>query len=99
MALAFTLVLSVSRLGDFLALSLGANIAQWFGAFTWTLIVACGLCVVSLLFTILYFFVDKYSERRYYRKPVEPTPFGLETFKCVLRFDVRFWIVSLLCMT
>lgn len=101
MAMAFALVLSVSRLGDFLALSSGAYIFRTWGGgnFDFTLIVACGMCIISLFFTVVYFFVDKFSERRYLRNKTEPEPFSMENFKCVLRFDLRFWLISILCMT
>eukprot|EP01108_Squamamoeba_japonica_P004756 TRINITY_DN3767_c0_g1_i1.p1 TRINITY_DN3767_c0_g1~~TRINITY_DN3767_c0_g1_i1.p1 ORF type:complete len:472 (-),score=275.42 TRINITY_DN3767_c0_g1_i1:26-1441(-) len=99
MAMAFALVLSVSRLGDFLALFLGGRIADYFGSFQSTLIAAAGLCILSFLCSALYFAVDKWSERRYYRPKPEPAPFGWENFKCVTRFELRFWLISLLCMT
>lgn len=98
LSMAFALALSVSRLGDFLAVSFGDIIAKQLGGFDWTLIVACGLCVVSLIGTLVYFAIDKWSERRYFRPKPEPQPFGWDNFRCVTKFDVRFWIVCFLCM-
>jgi len=99
MAMAFALVLSMSRLGDFLSLITGQQIADYFGGFDYTLLVAAALSGVSMLAVIIYFIVDKYSRKRYYRKYLTPEPFGLDNFRCVLRFESRFWLVSLLCMT
>lgn len=98
MAMAFALALSVSRLGDFLAVFFGAVIAETFGSFQWTLIVACALTLLSFLGTLAYFFIDKWSARHYYRPKPEPQKFGWDNFRCVAKFDGRFWIISFLCM-
>jgi len=89
----------MSRLGDFLSLISGQKIADYFGGFDYTLMAAAALSGVSMLAVIAYFVIDKYSRTRYYRKYLAPEPFGWENFRCVLRFEARFWLVSLLCMT
>jgi MFS family permease len=99
MAMAFALTISMSRLGDFLSLISGQKIADYFGGFDYTLMTAAALSGVSMLAVIAYFVIDKYSRTRYYRKYLTPEPFGWENFRCVLRFEARFWLVSLCCMT
>jgi MFS family permease len=98
MSMAFALALSMSRLGDFLAVFFGARIANAFGGFEYTLLAASALTLLSFVGTLLYFFIDKWSQRRYHRNKPEPQPFGWNNFKCVAKFDVRFWIISFLCM-
>lgn len=99
LAMALGITLSVSRLGDYLSLSLSAPIANLLGGFQWALWAGAVLCGLSYAAAWLYSFMDRYGEARVAsRKPADPSENELN-FGAVLRFDVRFWIVSFLCMT
>jgi len=87
--------LSMSRLGDFLTLTLSAIIAKAFGSFIYSLWAGAILCVVSFIAVIVYGIFDRSAERYFPDRKVNPADNELN-FKAVLHFDVRFFIVSLL---
>ncbi|PRP86283.1 hypothetical protein PROFUN_05424 [Planoprotostelium fungivorum] len=99
LALALGFTLSMSRLGDYLALSFSPQIAKLFGgdwiAALWFGTVLAGISVGAVL---LYSVLDKASERYFPDRKIDPEENALN-FKAILQFDARFWIVSLLCMT
>jgi len=97
LAFAMGLVLSVSRLGDFLALSITSNLVSALGDFRHALWVGTALCTLSFIFVMLYGFLDKYAEKYVKRGPIDPTENELN-FRAVAHFDARFWILSFLCM-
>jgi len=97
LAFAMGLVLSMSRLGDFLALTLAANLAKWFGGFQYALWAGVALCTISFMSVLVYSFLDKRSERYFANRIVDPNENALN-FKSVLHFDPRFWLVSIVCM-
>jgi len=97
LAVAMGLTLSMSRLGDFLSLALGGNLANWFGGYTATLWIGAGLMTVSLVACIVYSIMDKVAEKHFTRV-VDPSQNELN-FKAVLNFDIRFWAISFLCLT
>jgi len=98
LAFAMGLVLSISRLGDFLALSITSYLVQGLGDFRHALWVGTALCALSFIFVMVYGFLDKYSEKYVKRGPIDPTENELN-FRAITNFDVRFWILSFLCMS
>jgi len=97
LAFAMGLVLSMSRLGDFLALALAANLAVWFGSFKYALWAGTVLCTLSFLSVIIYSLLDKRAEK-FYPNRTENAEENAINFKAVLHFDPRFWLVSIVCM-
>jgi MFS family permease len=97
LALAMGLVLSVSRLGDFLALFLTTQLVESLGDFRLALWVGTVLCTLSFLAVVAYGFLDRYAERFVKRGPTDPAENELN-FRAVKGFDARFWIISFLCM-
>jgi MFS family permease len=95
--MAMGLVLSMSRLGDFLAIATSARIASLFGDFRWALWFGTILCGVSLLATVIYGVLDKAAEK-HFNRVVDPSENDFN-FKAIFHFDLRFWLVSFLCMT
>eukprot|EP01120_Amphizonella_sp_Union-15-10_P001582 TRINITY_DN1173_c0_g1_i2.p1 TRINITY_DN1173_c0_g1~~TRINITY_DN1173_c0_g1_i2.p1 ORF type:complete len:397 (-),score=29.20 TRINITY_DN1173_c0_g1_i2:54-1244(-) len=93
MAMAFGIVLSMSRLGDFLALNLGGKIALLHTGLNYrlTLIVGACLCGLSFFCVFIYSVLDKLAERMIYRPPL---PKETINFKAVKHFDPRFWLIS-----
>jgi len=98
LAMAMGLVLSMSRLGDFLALTVSANIAELFHDFRYSLWFGTILCGLSFVAVIVYGIFDKLAEKHIPNRVVDPSQNQLN-FSAVLRFDSRFWVVSFLCMT
>jgi len=97
LAFAMGLVLSTARMGDFLAIALSAEIATWFGNYKLVLWLGCILCGVSLLATIIYGVFDRSTERYFPGRIQDPSENQLN-FKAVRHFDVRFWLVCIVCM-
>jgi len=97
LAFAMGLTLSMSRLGDFLAVALGATIAHVAGTYKATLWAGAVLCGISFVSTIVYGLLDKPAEK-YFNRVVDPTENELN-FKAVRYFDVRFWLVSFVCLS
>jgi len=94
---AMGVVLSASRLGDFLALALESSLASLLGGYTrvlWLGVVLCGISMVSVL---IYGLLDKASERYFPNRVQDPSENALN-FKAVPHFDVRFWLVCVVCM-
>lgn len=97
LAFSMSLTLSVARLGDFLSLAISNYIATGFGSYHAVLWIGAILCGVSFVSVIIYSILDKAAERALPdRKPVSSE--NPLQFKAVLKFDVRFWIIALLCM-
>jgi len=102
LAMSLGIVLSISRLGDFLALSESVQIASLFGDLDsgWkaALWVGAVLCAVSFCATLLYGFLDRLAEPHLINRepPPEENPLN---FRAVLHFDARFWLISFCCMT
>lgn len=104
LAMAFGLVLAVSRLGDFLAVSIGpiianafsgTGIAEGFQGYRATLWVGAMFTGVSFAFTFIYSFADKWTANKYPKKPLAPEKVN---FFAILRFDARFWLISFITM-
>jgi len=97
LAFAMGLVLSMSRLGDFLALFLAADIAVWAKDYKVVMWLGVCLCGLSFLSVILYGMLDKRSERYFPNRKTDPEENALN-FKAVLHFDPRFWLIAIVCM-
>ncbi|MDD5570599.1 MAG: MFS transporter [Bacteroidales bacterium] len=97
LSFAFGLNLTVARLGSFLAL----NSPTWGKSFYtyWQdpLFVGVGAGVISVLTLSIYYFIDKYSEKRY-DLPAEGNQDKID-FKGLFKFGKSFWFISLLCVT
>jgi len=98
LALALGLTLSMSRLGDYLALSFSPQLADAVGDYKIALWFGAILSGISVLAVIIYSVLDKISEKHFPDRAVDPNENALN-FKAILSFDARFWIVSFLCMT
>jgi len=96
-ALAMGLVLSASRLGDLLSISLATEMVDLAG-FKAALWLGAVLCGVSFLAAVTYCIMDKSAEKYLHRDSSDGTQEEFN-FKAVLHFDVRFWLISILCMT
>jgi MFS family permease len=96
LAMAFGIVLSMSRLGDFLATSVGGQIAVAFHDYRATLYTGVILTAVSLFAVILYSFLDKYADKKLEREPLPPEKIN---FKAITKFDTRFWLLSFVTLT
>jgi MFS family permease len=95
MAMAFGIVLSLSRLGDYLAVTQGGNIARLFGTYRATLWTGVALTVLSYISVIVYSIMDKYADKIVKRNAPPPEKLNL---LAVFKFDGRFWLVSLLTL-
>jgi MFS family permease len=95
LAFAMGLVLSASRLGDLIALSLVAVITKAFD-FRVALWVGVVLTIMSFIAVIGYSIMDKASEK-YFNRVVDPSENDFN-LRAIFHFDVRFWILSFLCM-
>lgn len=94
--MAFGLVLSASRLGDSLSISLaGPVVASLKSGYVGWLWIGAGICLGSVLAVVAYCVLDKWSERYHQKKAVAPEKVN---WGAVLTFDSRFWIISLLTM-
>eukprot|EP01119_Soliformovum_irregulare_P001598 TRINITY_DN1131_c0_g1_i1.p1 TRINITY_DN1131_c0_g1~~TRINITY_DN1131_c0_g1_i1.p1 ORF type:complete len:475 (+),score=90.57 TRINITY_DN1131_c0_g1_i1:29-1426(+) len=98
LAFAMGLALSISRLGDFLALSVTSSIAHKMGSFDWILWGGAILIAISLGSVLIYSVMDKASERFFPNRVVDPTENQLN-FRAVLRFDLRFWLIAIACLS
>jgi len=100
LAFAMGLVLSMSRLGDYIALTWTPSIADGLfgGNFIYILWIGAFLCGVSLISVIVYSLVDKATEKYFVGRTINPEENALN-FKAVLKFDTRFWLVAFICMT
>jgi MFS family permease len=96
LAFAMGIVLSMSRLGDFLALAITVELVKAVGDFRETLWIGTILCAFSFFCVMLYGIFDKKAEK-YVPTIIDPTENELN-FKAIFHFDVRFWIISCLCM-
>jgi MFS family permease len=95
MAMAFGLVLSASRLGDSLSISLAGPVIQAMGNYVGWLWIGAVICFVSVLAVVAYGFLDKWSEKYHQKKAAPPEKVN---WGAVLTFDSRFWVISLLTM-
>lgn len=95
MAMAFGLVLSASRLGDSLSISLAGPIVDAMGNYRGWLWIGTAICGASVLAVVAYIFLDRWSEKYHQKKAAAPEKMNWTAF---LRFDSRFWLISLLTM-
>jgi MFS family permease len=95
MAMAFGLVLSVSRLGDSLSISLAGPVVKAMKGYTGWLWIGAAICFMSVLAVVAYAILDKWSEKYHQKKGAAPEKIN---WGAVLTFDSRFWIISLLTM-
>ena len=97
MALAFGIVLTVSRLGTLFSFNTGELISSHFGGYRYSLMAAVLFCAISLLANIVYIFMDRYGE-----KTITLSDEGTEekiVFKDLKFFNSSFWYVTFLCVT
>lgn len=97
LAFAMGLVLSMSRLGDFIAIFAGAKFAILFGNYKMVLWLGCMLCACSFLAVIIYGIMDKSTEKYFPNRKQDPSENAVN-FKAVLYFDARFWLIAIVCM-
>lgn len=95
MAMAFGLVLSASRLGDSLSISLAGPIVEAMGNYVGWLWIGAVICFISVLAVVAYAVLDRWSEKYHQKKAAAPEKMNWTAF---LHFDSRFWIISLLTM-
>jgi MFS family permease len=97
LSFAFGINLSIARLGSFLALN-SPSWAKGIYSQGWQppLLIAAASGVFCLLFIIVYFFIEKSSEKRYdLGQPEKPDNIDL---KGIFSFSRSFWLISLLCV-
>lgn len=95
MAMAFGLVLSASRLGDSLSISLAGPIVSAMGDYRGWLWIGAVICFISVLAVVVYAILDRWSEKYHQKKAAAPEKMNWTAF---LYFDSRFWLISLLTM-
>lgn len=95
MAMAFGLVLSASRLGDSLSISLAGPVVNAMGNYKGWLWIGAVICFGSVLACVAYSLLDRWSEKYHQKKAAAPEKMNWTAF---LRFDPRFWVISLLTM-
>lgn len=93
MAMAFGLVLSVSRLGDSLSISLANPVVSALKSYTGWLWIGAAICFMSVLAVVAYAILDKWSEKYHSKKKAAEEKMN---WTAVLHFDPRFWIIALL---
>ncbi len=96
LALSFGIALTVSRLGTLFAFNTEALLDQRYG-FRAALWVAAGLCALSLGGNLAYNLLDRKAEAALGLK--ESGAQDKIVWKDVARFDARYWLVTLLCVT
>jgi len=97
LAFAMGMVLSMSRLGDFLAIFLAADIASWTHNYIVVLWIGVVLCGLSFCAVIVYSIMDSASEK-YFPGRVTNSDENAVNFKAVFSFDPRFWLIAIVCM-
>jgi len=97
LAFAMGLSLSMCRLGDLFALSGTVYVYSWLGNnFNYILWLGFLLCLVALVSVIVYSIIDKATEHHFPSRVVDPSENELN-FKAVLSFDLRFWLIAVVC--
>jgi len=93
------LSLSMARLGDLFALSGTTYVVEWVGGnFNWILWLGAILCGMSFFAVVIYSIVDKASEKHFTGRTINPEDNELN-FSAILRFDARFWLIAIICMS
>jgi MFS family permease len=96
LALAFGVVLTISRLGTLFSFNTEALIAQRHGP-TAALWVAAGLCGVSVLANLIYVIMDRHAERAL--KLTEGQAGDRIVLGEIKKLGAPFWMVTALCFT
>ncbi len=97
LAMAFGIVLTVSRLGSLFSFNTEALIAEFFGHYSYALWAGVIFCVLSLLCNIIYCFFDKKGEHVLDLREEE-----IEekiVLSDIAKFDPSFWYITFLCLT
>ncbi|MFO7889653.1 MAG: MFS transporter [bacterium] len=97
LAMAFGIVLTVSRLGSLFSYNTEALIAEYFGHYTYALWAGAIFCLLSLLCNLIYCVMDKRGEHVLDLKEDE-----IEekiVFSDITKFNPSFWYITFLCMT
>lgn len=96
LALAFGIVLTISRVGTLFTFNTGSLIAEKFGPMT-ALWVAAGLCMVCGLANLIYVGMDKYAEPILGLKE-EGGAGDRIVWSQIAKFPASFWYVTMLCV-
>eukprot|EP01012_Entosiphon_sulcatum_P060292 TRINITY_DN8517_c0_g1_i1.p1 TRINITY_DN8517_c0_g1~~TRINITY_DN8517_c0_g1_i1.p1 ORF type:complete len:653 (-),score=115.71 TRINITY_DN8517_c0_g1_i1:40-1956(-) len=97
MAFALGTEIAAGRLASYMCFSLNAWVVQQFDytASMWSAVI---MCLLSLVFCLIYVFVDWKSEQVMNEPIVESGDDTLETLRAVQTFPVQFWLVCLTAM-
>ncbi len=97
LSFAFGLNLTVARLGSFAAL----NSPTWARAYyqTWQgpLFISVVTAIISVIAVIIYVLLDYQSSRKYQQKIKKPQ--DKIDLRSALKFNLSFWLITLLCVT
>jgi len=96
LAMAFGIVLTVSRLGSLFSYNTEALIVDFFGHYSYALWAGLIFCVLSLLSNVVYVFLDKRGEHVLELKEEEVEEKII--FSDIAKFNPSFWYVTLLCL-
>lgn len=97
LAMAFGIVLTVSRLGSLFSYNTEALIAEYFGHYSYALWAGAIFCFLSLLCNLIYYVMDKRGEHvlDLHEDEVEEKI----VISDIAKFNPSFWYVTFLCMT
>ncbi len=96
LAMAFGIVLTVSRLGSLFSYNTEALITDYFGHYTYALWAGVIFCVLSLLCNLVYCLLDKQGEHVLYLK--EGKVEEKIVFSDIAKFNPSFWYITFLCL-
>jgi len=96
MALAMGIYVSFGRLGTIFSFNTGELIADHFGDYRYVFAAAFLLSLFSLLFLLIYVFLDKRGEN--ILRSNEDSANSNISMKNILKFPPSFWLIVLLCM-
>jgi len=91
---AYGLNITVMRLGTILALNSAAQIADWTGAWRWSIWAGTIVMFVSFVCFLIYLAMDRDVD-----KEIELGSEEQVVVKDIWRLNAAFWIISLLCVT
>jgi MFS family permease len=97
LALAFGIALTVSRLGSLFSYNIEAQIADFFGHYSYALWAGFLFCLFSILCNIVYIFLDRKGEHVLKLKEGEVEE--KIVISDIVKFKPSFWFVTLLCVT
>jgi MFS family permease len=97
LAFAFGLNLTVARLGSFAALNSPTWAREYYQTWQGPLFISVVTAIISVIAVIIYVMLDYQSSRKYQQKIKKPQ--DKIDLVSALKFNLSFWLITLLCVT